>query len=114
MMWWLRLLGNSTTTGKAMRLIVIFLIPADAFRFDIGVASDSTHLPDFSGQEVKVLINGEIVLTGIVDTTHHGISKTSRTFSLNGRDKASILVDCSAPITNVKGLTVLEAVQKNC
>lgn len=89
-----------------------FLIPADAFRFEVGVSSDDTVLPDFSGQEVKVSINGELVLTGIVDTTQHGISKNSRTFDLNGRDRASILVDCSAPITNVKGLTVLEAISQ--
>ena len=40
------------------------------------------------------------------------MSKTNRTYSLNGRDRASILVDCSAPITNVKGLTVLDSVKK--
>ncbi|VEH65435.1 Mu-like prophage tail protein gpP [Rodentibacter pneumotropicus] len=89
-----------------------FLIPADAFRFDLGVPSDSTVLPDFSGSEVKVRINGELVMTGIVDTTQHSISKNNRTYRLNGRDRASILVDCSAPITNVKGLTVLDAVKK--
>ena len=61
---------------------------------------------------MKVSINGELVMTGIVDTTQHTISKTNRTYSLNGRDRASILVDCSAPITNVKGLTVLDAVKK--
>ncbi len=52
------------------------------------------------------------MLTGIVDTTHHTISKSGRGFSLNGRDKAAILVDCSAPITNVQGLSLLDAVKK--
>lgn len=89
-----------------------FLIPADAFNFEIGTPSDSTIIPDFTGQEVEVMINGQTVLSGIVDTTRHSINKTNRTFSLNGRDKAAILVDCSAPITNVKGLTVLEAIKK--
>ncbi|OOF59286.1 phage baseplate assembly protein [Rodentibacter myodis] len=89
-----------------------FLIPADAFRFDLGVPSDSTVLPDFSGAEVKVRINNELVMTGIVDTTQHSIGKMGRSYSLNGRDRASILVDCSAPITNVKGLTVLDAIKK--
>lgn len=104
--------GKQHNDWKSYEIDSDFLIPADAFRFEIGVSSEHTHLPDLSGQEVKISINNEIVLTGIVDTTHHGISKTSRTFTLNGRDKASILVDCSAPITNVKGLTVFEAVQK--
>lgn len=89
-----------------------FLIPADAFSFDIGVPHDHTNIPDFAGKEAKVMINDEVVLTGIIDGAKHTISKGNRTFSLTGRDKASILVDCSAPITNVKGLTVLDAVKK--
>lgn len=89
-----------------------FLIAADGFNFEIGSAAEHQTLDNFSGKEAKLSINGQLVLTGIVDTTQHGISKNDRTFRLNGRDRAAILVDCSAPITNVKGLTVLEAIQK--
>lgn len=104
--------GKSHNNWKSYNIDNDFLIPADAFAFDIGVPSDSTVLPDYSGAEVKVRINDTLVMTGIVDTVQHGISKTNRTYRLNGRDKASVLVDCSAPITNVKGLTVLDAVKK--
>ena len=104
--------GKAHNSWKSYDIDSDFLIPADAFKFDLGLPSNSTVLPDFSGAEVKVRINGELVMTGIVDTTQHTISKTNRTYSLNGRDRASILVDCSAPITNVKGLTVLDAVKK--
>ena len=104
--------GKAHNSWKSYDIDSDFLIPADAFKFDLSVPSNSTVLPDFSGAEVKVRINGELVMTGIVDTTQHTISKTNRTYSLNGRDRASILVDCSAPITNVKGLTVLDAVKK--
>ena len=104
--------GKSHNNWKSYDIDSDFLIPADAFAFDIGVPSDSTVLPDYSGAEVKVRINDTLVMTGIVDTVQHGISKTNRTYRLNGRDKASVLVDCSAPITNVKGLTVLDAVKK--
>lgn len=104
--------GKSHNNWKSYDIDSDFLIPADAFAFDIGVPSDSTVLPDYSGAEVKIRINDTLVMTGIVDTVQHGISKTSRTYRLNGRDKASVLVDCSAPITNVKGLTVLDAVKK--
>ena len=89
-----------------------FLIPADAFSFDIGCPAETPITPDFSGKNVEVMINGEVVLTGIVDSTKHSISKNSRNFNISGRDKASILVDCSAPITNVKGLTVFNAIKK--
>lgn len=104
--------GKSHNSWKNYDIDSDFLIPADAFAFDIGVLSDSTVLPDYSGAEVKVRINDMLVMTGIVDTVQHGISKTNRTYRLNGRDRASVLVDCSAPITNVKGLTVLDAVKK--
>lgn len=104
--------GKSHNNWKSYDIDSDFLIPADAFAFDIGVPSDSTVLPDYSGAEVKVRINDMLVMTGIVDTVQHGISKTNRTYRLNGRDKASVLVDCSAPITNVKWLTVLDAVKK--
>lgn len=104
--------GKSHNNWKSYDIDSDFLIPADAFAFDIGVPSDSTVLPDYSGAEVKVRINDMLVMTGIVDTVQHGISKTNRTYRLNGRDRASVLVDCSAPITNVKGLTVLDAVKK--
>lgn len=104
--------GKQHNNWKSYDIDSDFLIPADAFSFDVGVPSDNTKLSDFSGKDVKIFINNEIVLTGIVDTTNHSFRKESRTFSLNGRDRASILVDCSAPITNVKGLTVFEAIQK--
>lgn len=89
-----------------------FLIPADAFSFDLGLPAEHTEAPVFWGKEVKVRVNGELILTGIVDNTSHAISKTNRTFAIRGRDRAAILVDCSAPITNVKGLTLLDAVKK--
>lgn len=104
--------GKAHKHWKSYDIDSDFLIAADAFKFDIGVPSSETEIPNFTGKEVKVKINDELVLTGIVDTTSHSFSKTNRTFSLNGRDKAAILVDCSAPITNVKGLSLLDAVKK--
>lgn len=104
--------GKQHDNWKSYDIDSDFLIPADAFNFNIGVPSDSTVLTDYSGKTAKVMINDEVILSGIIDSTQHGISKGDRTYSINGRDKASVLVDCSAPITNVKGLTVLEAVKK--
>ena len=105
--------GKQHGNWKSYDIDSDFLIPADAFNFNIGVPSDSTVLADYSGKTAKVMINDEVVLSGIIDSTQHGISKGDRTYSINGRDRASVLVDCSAPITNVKGLTVLEAVKKS-
>lgn len=104
--------GKQHDNWKSYDIDSDFLIAADAFRFSIGTPSTDTVIPDFTGKEAKVFINEQLIMTGIVDTTQHSINKSSRTFNLNGRDKASILVDCSAPITNVKGLTLLDAVKK--
>lgn len=104
--------GKQHDNWKSYDIDSDFLIAADAFRFIIGTPSADTVIPDFTGKEAKVFINEQLIMTGIVDTTQHSINKSSRTFNLNGRDKASILVDCSAPITNVKGLTLLDAVKK--
>lgn len=103
--------GKAHNLWKRYDIDSDLLIPADAFSFDIGVGSTDSVLPDYSGEEVSVTINGEQVLTGVVDTTQHGISKGARTFRLNGRDKAGILLDCSAPITNVRGKTAFEAIR---
>ncbi|AWX14647.1 phage tail protein [Mergibacter septicus] len=104
--------GKQHKHWKSYSIDSDFLIPADAFSFDVGVSSENTVLPDFTGKNAVVKINGETVLTGIIDSTRHSILKGQRSFSLNGRDRASLLIDCSAPVTNVKGLTVLEAVKK--
>lgn len=104
--------GNRHQSWKSYDIDSDFLIPADAFSFEIGVPADSEVLPDYSGKTAKVYINGSLVMTGLVDTTRHALKKGSRTYTLNGRDKASLIVDSSAQITNVKGLTLLDAVKK--
>ncbi len=89
-----------------------FLIPADSFTFSLGKSGGVQVLPNFAGKTAVVKINGETILTGIVDNTQHRIAKNGRSYTINGRDKASILLDCSAPITNVQGLSLLDAVKK--
>ncbi|QQF77884.1 phage tail protein [Histophilus somni] len=104
--------GKQHKNWKSYNIDSDFLIPADSFSFDLGKSSEMQVLPNFAGKTAVVKINGETILTGIVDTVHHRLSKNGRGYSLNGRDKASLLLDCSAPLTNVKGLTLLEAVKK--
>lgn len=89
-----------------------FLVPADAFYFTLGLSGRSGIIPDFSGQYAILKINDQVVMTGIIDTTRQQFGKGERTLSISGRDLASVLIDCSAPMTNVKGLTVLDAVRK--
>lgn len=89
-----------------------FLIPADGFDFELGISSAQGQIPDLAGQRCEVLINGETVLTGIIGNQRHDKSKGSRSLRITGRDLACLLVDCSAPQINVKGMTVLDAAKK--
>ena len=89
-----------------------FLIPADGFDFELGVSSLQNEIPNMAGERCEVVINGETVLTGIIGSQRHDKSKGSRNLRLTGRDLACLLVDCSAPQLNVKGMTVLAAMRK--
>ncbi|CRZ20826.1 phage tail protein [Kingella kingae] len=89
-----------------------FLIPADGFDFELGVSSLQNEIPNMAGERCEVVINGETVLTGIIGSQRHDKSKGSRNLRLTGRDLACLLVDCSAPQLNVKGMTVLAAIKK--
>lgn len=51
-------------------------------------------------------------MTGIIDNQSDDKSKGSRSLRLSGRDLAGLLVDCSAPQLNVKGMTMLAAAKK--
>ncbi|WP_413462581.1 phage baseplate assembly protein, partial [Kingella kingae] len=77
-----------------------------------GVSSLQNEIPNMGGGRCEVVINGETVLTGIIGSQRHDKSKGSRNLRLTGRDLACLLVDCSAPQLNVKGMTVLAAYKK--
>lgn len=89
-----------------------FLIPADGFSFETGQSSTQPLLKDYSGQQCEVLINNQLILTGIIGTQRENMTSESRAISFSGRDLAGLLVDCSAPQLNVKGMTVLAAAKK--
>ena len=89
-----------------------FLIPADGFGMNTGLSFGQTEIEDFSGEQCEVLINDQVILTGIVGNQRHSKGKGKRSLVLSGRDFAGLLVDCSAPQLNVKGMTVLDAAKK--
>lgn len=88
------------------------LIPADAWSVALGPAH--THLPKevIVGAEVEVRIGGERAMVGRIDDIDEPISKREHTISLNGRDGAAVLVDCSAPIFVARKSDLGEVVAK--
>lgn len=89
-----------------------FLIPADAFSFVTNVSQNQGLLADYSSLQCEVLINQQLVMTGIIGHQNEVIDKNNHSISFNGRDLAGLLVDCSVAQINVKGMNVLSAAQK--
>ena len=89
-----------------------FLIPADAFSFETNVSQDQGVLADYSSLQCEVLINNQLIMTGIIGHQNEMVDKSNHSITFNGRDLAGLLVDCSVKQINVKGMNVLAAVQK--
>lgn len=88
------------------------LTPADGWHVSLGM-SDGKIPPDVvAGAPVKVLVGGEVVLTGYADDPAHSVSKKSHVFNMSGRDRAADLVDCSAPVFVAKMISLKEIVAK--
>lgn len=89
-----------------------FLIPADAFSFETNVSQDQGVLADYSSLQCEVLINNQLIMTGIIGHQNEMVDKSNHSITFNGRDLAGLLVDCSVKQINVKGMNVLAAAQK--
>jgi prophage tail gpP-like protein len=88
------------------------LTPADGWAVSLGLNEGKIPPDVVEGAPVKVLVGGELVLTGYVDDIDHSVSKTSHTFSMSGRDLAADLVDCSAPIFTAKLVSLQQVASK--
>ncbi|ARU30905.1 phage tail protein [Sulfuriferula sp. AH1] len=74
------------------------LIPADAWHVTMGMRGGQMPPDVVVGAPAEVRVGGETVMIGRIDDIDDEVSKTARTFSISGRDKAANLVDCSAPV----------------
>jgi prophage tail gpP-like protein len=89
-----------------------FLIPADAFNFETNLAQNQPKLADYSSLQCEVLINGQLVMTGIIGRQRESVYKGNRSINFAGRDLAGLLVDCSVAQINYQGMTILAAAKK--
>jgi prophage tail gpP-like protein len=66
------------------------------------------------GDECKVLIGSETIITGYVDTVAPSLSKDSKGFSVSGRDKTGDLVDCSLDLqqSSIANISLLGLAKK--
>lgn len=87
------------------------LTPADGWHVVLGLMG-KPPAEVVEGSPVKVLVGGEVVLTGYIDDIEHSIRKGENNFSMSGRDLATDLVDCCVPIFSAKMVGLKEIATK--
>lgn len=104
--------GHAQQTWQSYRIDSDLLAPADDWQMTAAVTDAAAGaLPDFivEGAPVKVMLGADLVLDGLVDTITEEVGKDSHTVELYGRDRASLLLDCSAPMLSLQ-LATLEQI----
>ncbi|VVE76342.1 bacteriophage Mu P family protein [Pandoraea anapnoica] len=100
--------GKSHSQWTAYSIDSDLLIPADAW--DVRLTKPAGKMPDNiqRGASVQVKVGGETVLSGFVDRVKRRTGKDGKSLAISGRDMASVLRDCSAPIFTAKQVTLAE------
>lgn len=91
------------------------ITPGDAWRVELSPPDGSQAegaLPDAvaEGAPIEVRVGRETVLVGRIDTIDEETAKDRRTLTLSGRDRAGLLLDCSAPIFVAKQATLEQVI----
>jgi prophage tail gpP-like protein len=98
----LRLVVGGRAYGGWKSMEVTRSIESISGSFNLSVsdrwAGQSEPWPIREEDECQIRIDGETILSGYVDKRSHSLSATARTLSYSGRDRAAILVDCSAQL----------------
>ncbi|MFA7399228.1 MAG: phage tail protein [Sideroxydans sp.] len=104
--------GNVHGDWSSYEIDSDLLTPADGWAVSLGL-SDGNVPPDVvAGAAVKVMVGGDVVMTGYVDEVNQAVSKSSHSLSMSGRDLAADLIDCSAPIFTAKLVSLKQVIAK--
>lgn len=99
----LKIAGQSYTGWQ--KVSVVRSLEALSARFDITLTDQSPfQIP--RGTAVTLLLYGEIMITGFVDTLEVGVGPSEHTMRITGRDKTGDLVDCAALVDSQEMLNV--------
>lgn len=87
-----------------------FFTPADGWSVSLGLPDGK--LPSWLElwAEVELAFDGIVALTGRIDHIRHSVNTKGHSLELAGRDKAGILLDCSAPIFVTQQITLPELI----
>jgi prophage tail gpP-like protein len=82
------------------------LTPADAWRVELTNPNGKLPSEVITGAPIEVRLDNDIILSGRLGEIDEDVSKGRDNLMLSGRDNASILVDCAAPIFVAKQVTL--------
>lgn len=87
-----------------------FFTPADAWHVSLGLPEGK--LPSWLKlwSEIELFFDGTLALTGKIDHIRHRVTRGVHHLELSGRDKAAMLLDCSAPIFVTQQVTLPELI----
>lgn len=87
------------------------LRPASSWSVQLGLPDGQLPATVVAGARVQVRIGADVAMTGAVDDVDDEVGGSSATLSMSGRDGASVLVDCSAPIFSAKEMSLDQIVR---
>lgn len=105
--------GRAHQEWESYRIDSDLLSPADDWSMTVS-ASDGAALPEFvfEGAAVSLMLGDDALLTGMVDSVDEMVEKKGHYVELYGRDRGSLLLDCSAPILSLQLATLEQIVTK--
>ena len=100
------LLINGKTHGQWTNYDIVsdLLTPADDFSVTLGRPVDAKPDAVRAGDKVEVRVGGDTVLSGRIDRVQTVTEKGGKTLTIQGRDDAGVLLDCSAPLFNAQDM----------
>ncbi len=108
--------GQAHTRWERYRIDSSLLTPADAWELSLwatrAAGKDTVQptrlLPEYvkAGADVKLLMGGELVLTGRIDSIEEPLDKTQHGVQITGRDFGAALIDCSVPLLSMQNATL--------
>lgn len=108
------LLINGKTHGQWTNYDIVsdLLTPADDFSVTLGRPVDAKPDAVRAGDKVEVRVGGDTVLSGRIDRVQTVTEKGGKTLTIQGRDDAGVLLDCSAPLFNAQDMDLNQIIEK--
>jgi len=87
------------------------LVAASAWQVSLGLPDGVLPPQVAAGAPVEVRVGEDTAMTGFIDEVDQVINERAHTLSISGRDVASLLVDCSAPIFAARDMLLADIVR---